>query len=191
MKNEIIDDLNALVLRKRVRLWEPFMRKYNCQVVCELGVRKGWNFEQMIEHNPKEAVAVDIWRDDSIEINDMEFSQEQLDDQYARVLRKFGNKPFVKVYRELTTEAAKRFPDEYFDFIYVDANHTYEGTLRDIEDWYPKVKKGGFLMGDDFKRHVTRNGITFGVIDAVIRFCHVNDLSFFKYTRHQWGMIKV
>jgi len=58
--NEIIDDLNALEWNKKFRVWRPFMEKYNCHRVCEVGVRSGQNFEKMIEHGPEEAYAIDI-----------------------------------------------------------------------------------------------------------------------------------
>jgi hypothetical protein len=36
------------------------------------------------------------------------------------------------------------------DFIYVDANHTYQAVKDDIKLWYPKVKSGGIVMGHDY-----------------------------------------
>lgn len=50
------------------------------------------------------------------------------------------------------SEAAyKDFPDEYFDYIYIDGEHLYDWVKRDIELWYPKVKKGGIFAGHDFE----------------------------------------
>jgi FkbM family methyltransferase len=46
--------------------------------------------------------------------------------------------------------SANLFPDEYFDFIYIDADHSYGGVVRDIEAWWPKIKKGGLFCGDDY-----------------------------------------
>jgi predicted O-methyltransferase YrrM len=46
--------------------------------------------------------------------------------------------------------SADLFPDEYFDFIFIDADHSYEAVIRDIESWWPKIKKGGMFAGDDF-----------------------------------------
>jgi disulfide oxidoreductase YuzD len=44
----------------------------------------------------------------------------------------------------------KLFPDNYFDFVYIDANHTWQGITNDIHDWWPKVKLGGYLCGHDY-----------------------------------------
>jgi len=49
-----------------------------------------------------------------------------------------------------TMEAVKLFPDEYFDFVFIDAFHSYEAVRDDIIHWLPKVKPGGVLAGHDY-----------------------------------------
>lgn len=44
----------------------------------------------------------------------------------------------------------QKFEDNSLDFVYIDGNHMFEYVKYDIELWYPKVKKGGLLLGDDF-----------------------------------------
>jgi len=190
--NEVIDDLNALEWNKKFRVWRPFMEKYDCQFVCEVGVRSGRNFEKMIEHGPEEAYAIDIWKDDGVASrNDVAYSQEVLDKQYEDFKERMESKPFVWIRRYYSVEAATSFGDETLDFIYIDADHTYEGVMADLEAWYPKVKKGGFVLGDDFVRHKTRTGVRYGVMEAVTKFANINELSFFVFPRSKWGMIKV
>ena len=46
--------------------------------------------------------------------------------------------------------ASQKFSDEYFDYIYIDAQHEYEDVLRDVKAWYPKLKKGGTISGHDY-----------------------------------------
>ena len=52
--------------------------------------------------------------------------------------------------RGLSWEVARRFADGALDWVYLDAMHTYNDTLRDLEAWYPKVRRGGLVSGDDF-----------------------------------------
>lgn len=36
------------------------------------------------------------------------------------------------------------------DFIFIDADHSYESCLQDIQLWFPKVKSGGLVSGHDY-----------------------------------------
>ncbi len=42
------------------------------------------------------------------------------------------------------------FKDNYFDWIYVDGDHSYEFVKKDLELFFPKVKSGGYITGDDY-----------------------------------------
>jgi hypothetical protein len=48
-----------------------------------------------------------------------------------------------------STEFANNIKDECLDFIFIDADHSYEGALRDFKQFWPKVKKGGIFAGHD------------------------------------------
>ena len=192
--NELSKDFIEMKLRNRTRnrCWEPFMRKYKCDYICELGVCKGANFYEMIKHDPKLAVAIDSWIDDGVvSRNDGKYSQAELDKQNQDFVSSVSDKPFVKVYREYTFEAVRHFKDNYFDLVYIDADHSYEGCLRDIEAWYPKVKGGKFLIGDDYRIYEGRHAeIKFGVIEAVNEFVKKNKLDLFMVRRFGWAIVK-
>ncbi len=49
-----------------------------------------------------------------------------------------------------THETIATFPDGHFDWIYIDADHSYEGCRRDAEAAAPKVRPGGYLAFNDF-----------------------------------------
>lgn len=46
--------------------------------------------------------------------------------------------------------------DKVVDFVFVDADHSYEKCKQDILYWLPKIKKGGWIGGHDFHGHVER-----------------------------------
>jgi hypothetical protein len=189
--NQVLEDLSSLRYNRYYRIWKPFMQKYNCQTICEIGIRQGRNFNKMISHQPKLAVAVDIWRDDGVKSrNDKGSSQAELDKQYEDFIKGVEGIKFVRVYREYSFDAVKHFPDNFFDLVYIDADHAFEGCYRDICDWYPKVKKNGFLLGDDYKEHLTMTRVKFGVIRAVNKFTRENNLSYFVFPISKWGLIK-
>ena len=60
-----------------------------------------------------------------------------------------------KHFNELSVEASSLFPDDYFDWIYIDALHTYEGVRDDIQYYWPKLRSGGLFSGHDFTSKVS------------------------------------
>jgi hypothetical protein len=73
-------------------------------------------------------------------------------DQYKRALRRLA--PFQgrsTLLHMRFDEALDLFPDETFDFIYVDGYaHTGEEDGSTFSDWWPKLKSGGIFAGDDY-----------------------------------------
>jgi hypothetical protein len=189
--NEMISELKSIRAGRQTRVWGPFLLKYHLDVICEIGVQNGVNFKNLIAHDPRIAVAVDSWINDGTTArNDGLYSQEELDRQYNSFKNQMADKPFVRIYREYSFEAVKHFEDYYFDFVYIDADHTYEGCKRDIVDWYPKVKIGGILCGHDY---VHRNYVVrFGVIEAINEFVKEKGIkTFFTLPKGVWGIIKI
>ena len=49
-----------------------------------------------------------------------------------------------------STEASLIFDDESIDAIFIDGDHSYEGVLSDLNNWFPKMKKISVMSGHDF-----------------------------------------
>ena len=58
--------------------------------------------------------------------------------------------PQIRVVRAKSEDACKLFKPEYFDLVFIDADHHYEETKLDIVRWLPTVKPGGILAGHDY-----------------------------------------
>jgi hypothetical protein len=58
-----------------------------------------------------------------------------------------------------THEAAKVF-DRKIDFLYVDADHSYEAVHDDIINWYPKLSKNGVICGHDWNWPSVKKAVT-------------------------------
>lgn len=82
---------------------------------------------------------------------DWDFIQEQ----FTINTRHYNDK--IIHHKEFSENIFHKFEDESFDFIYVDGNHSYEAVKRDLENYLPKIKNGGFIGGHDYlyprKRH--------------------------------------
>lgn len=57
----------------------------------------------------------------------------------------------LRVWPMASLDAAKQFPDESLDVVFVDGDHEYAAVKADILAWWPKLKPGGFMGGDDFQ----------------------------------------
>ena len=55
-----------------------------------------------------------------------------------------------QAHRMTTDKAASLFEDSSLDGVFIDADHTYEAVKKDIQNWLPKVRKGGILAGHDY-----------------------------------------
>ena len=53
--------------------------------------------------------------------------------------------------RSDSPEILEKFENESIDYIMVDGAHEHEAVLDDIENWWPKLKPEGVMLGDDFE----------------------------------------
>lgn len=68
--------------------------------------------------------------------------------------------------KSLSVAAARSVADASLDFVYIDADHSYEGVIADIDAWLPKLKPGCPIAGHDYT-HPTLGRKWWGVQKAV------------------------
>jgi hypothetical protein len=71
--------------------------------------------------------------------------------------------------RSASVIAARGVPNGSLDFVFIDADHTFQAVRQDIESWWPKVRPGGILSGHDYGGRRNQIG-SFGVNRAVDAF---------------------
>jgi len=76
-------------------------------------------------------------------------------------------KYYAYAYPCSTVLALRLFPDEHFDFVFIDAGHDYASATADIQGWLPKVKRGGILAGHDYAKGSDGAWTWPGVVQAV------------------------
>ena len=79
-------------------------------------------------------------------------------------------------------QSAVFFRDGFFDFVYIDADHSEEAVTSDFGLWCPKVREGGLLGGHDYNGVGDKKG-RFGVKKAVDKATEVKGLE--VHTTHQ------
>lgn len=152
-----------------------FLPKGGC--VAEIGVFRG-AFSEMILRNvrPSKFHLIDPWivhDDPDYSFDPANSNQSTHNSHFNEVKDKFStqiNEGIVELHRTTSTEAVSLFPDNYFDFIYVDAMHYHAAVLNDLVLFQNKLKKGGIIGGHDFAEHDLAEKMNFGVISAVQTF---------------------
>eukprot|EP00929_Paragymnodinium_shiwhaense_P102930 TRINITY_DN66187_c0_g1_i1.p1 TRINITY_DN66187_c0_g1~~TRINITY_DN66187_c0_g1_i1.p1 ORF type:complete len:519 (-),score=102.92 TRINITY_DN66187_c0_g1_i1:44-1507(-) len=125
--------------------------------VAEVGVEKGMTISFLMRTVPEigDYVAVDPWHIDG---KPADFN-EMLDGYYRNIEHWAANEPdflrkgrrVVKILRMSSQAAARQLQDNYFDLVFVDAEHTFQEVRRDLATWKRKLKaNGGVLAGHDF-----------------------------------------
>jgi len=163
----------------------------------ELGTFKGDFSKVIISSWIGKLYLVDVWRPLSLEdYNDISNGINH-QDAYKETMDKIkGYEDRTFMLRMDGKSASELFEDMSLDFVYIDANHTYQSVKEDIEDWYPKIKSGGLLLGHDYMPSYLYNGESkdvpiyyteesdpnkpifcgmFGVNTAVDEFCKSNE----------------
>lgn len=141
------------------------LRKLPTQgVVAELGVAAGDFSRQIVDIcSPAQLHLVDIWSSDRygeelyLSVNDY-FQQQQ-------------QRGEVTIHRKPSLEALDSFPDQTFDWVYIDTTHSYELTRDELRACSRKVKSTGIIAGHDYIQGNWRSQYRYGVIEAVHEFC--------------------
>ena len=139
---------------------------------AEIGVFHGRMSAALLSRKDLSLVMVDSWAGEGADyIGEGDFhaklSQDQQDSCYKTTLQ---NVAFAggraTIIRKPSLQAAAYIEDNSLDFVFIDADHSYEGCKADIQAWLPKLKPGGLLSGHDYDHPELP-----GVKQAVDEFC--------------------
>jgi hypothetical protein len=80
-----------------------------------------------------------------------------------------------------------RFPAEYFDWLYIDAGHSYECVTKDIAQAVRKLKRDGLLIFNDYTVWSPLEVCKYGVLKAVNELVNGGEWEFMYFALHPWG----
>ena len=93
-----------------------------------------------------------------------------------------GGHNLTKAIQSYSWDGANYFLDNTCHFVFIDAGHSYESVIKDLNAWYSKVKIGGIFAGHDL--------IGEGVQKALKEFCYKNNISQIYQRNASWLMYK-
>lgn len=126
---------------------------------AEVGVWMGSLSRRLLQIGVQSLVLVDAWRvvleltEEGPRIWGPGYSDADVEYAFQAVWTWAQTEPRVKVMRMDSLRAARYVQRQSLDFVILDARHDYAAVRDDIEAWWPKVKKGGYLVGDDYTDH--------------------------------------
>jgi predicted O-methyltransferase YrrM len=172
--------------------YKSLVKKVKNGSIVEIGVYGGASIlsitDLCIKNNTK-ITGIDPW--DKIEmVNENTLSKDNvysyksmMKNHYENLVNiiKKENYNHITLIKDFSLNVLSNFEDNSIDLVYIDANHSYKEVLKDITEWYNKVKIGGILCGDDFAWD--------GVKQAVNEFCDSKKIKF-THTKDSWKISK-
>ena len=142
---------------KREKVLERFIRLHGWKNGAELGVWKGRTFKHLLNtFDDLRMIGVDLYSAQPSSSGPEKWvtgenGHEWDHDRYYRDLVEFCKSKNGRgvIIRDYTFNAAKLVEDSSLDFVFIDADHSYDAVKKDIEDWDKKVRDGGIVFGHD------------------------------------------
>jgi predicted O-methyltransferase YrrM len=139
--------------------------------VAEVGVFGGaWSSWLLDTFEPSELHLIDTFCAD-----DHVHGEFTASGHLAYVQAAFADRPEVHVRAGLSWDALAELPDDSLDYVYVDADHSYESVQRDIAVAHAKVRSGGIVQFNDYTNYGSYERAPYGVLDAVNEYVEAHE----------------
>ena len=178
--------LEKLTVQQRRDLWPPAKRLQerhvrNCRLVE--------NRRRMLELLPKGAVCAEVGIDQCrfsarivettapTRLHLIDIAQTSIARARELFAREIASGQ-VETHLGDSSTLLRGFPDGYFNWIYIDGDHFYEGVRRDLEAARLKVAAGGLIALNDYVFFSSSDFCKYGVVEAVNEFCLEHDWEF-------------
>lgn len=139
------------------RRWDVIARlcrRHGLARGAEIGVADGRFTHGLLSAAPNaELIAVDYWPEGYQTFYGERWSQDKQNEHRAAFMNVAALFPErLTLIESPSVDAARLVDNASLDFVFIDADHSYDAVMADIRAWSPKVKPGGFITGHDYDR---------------------------------------
>lgn len=157
----------------------------NINIIAEIGSWKGHSTSFIAKRMAEEKkifkiYAIDVWEkwenytvfDESQK--DLLDEVRQSHDIFIENIKRAGVQKYIIDIQEDSHHAHAQFENDFFDCVFLDADHKYDVVKKDIELWYPKVRKNGIFAGHDYYQKSTPECGVKRAVDEIFDNVNVN-----------------
>lgn len=152
---DVLDELQSkheASWRLGYRYFPAILEANGLKVGVEVGIAFGGHAEAILTRTTSvsKLYGVDSYRYRPDYDDPMNLPQSDFDRLYERMIRRLsGFGPRFTPIRKDSQQAVAEVPSG-IDFVYIDADHSYNGVFNDLCRWTSKVRQGGVVGGHDY-----------------------------------------
>jgi SAM-dependent methyltransferase len=148
-------------------------------VCAEVGVQTGYFSAQILNRTAPR----------KLHLLDLSISQIRYD-LYPE-LRSAVESGTVQLHEGSSAQILSTFPDSYFDWLYIDGDHSFAGVVMDIKQAIRAVKPEGLIVFNDYVKYSPLELSQYGVMEAVNDLCLAQDFEMVAFALHGLGYFDV
>lgn len=172
--NKYMNTDSITIYNTRLEMIHALIHKNS--VIAEIGIFKGTFARELYDLLlPTEFYLIDLFSGYTCSGNEHgnNVVYTDMDNEYRQMISYSQGKRGLVILKGDSSTMLSRLPDNTFDMIYIDGDHSYEGCKKDLLEAYKKVKNGGYICGHDYEMNMSKANTMyqFGVKQAVDEFC--------------------
>lgn len=175
-------------IHENISGWFNFRNQYDLilskiqpkSLVVEVGSYHGKSLSYLVVENINKNLnlqihAIDLWGQKNAvsQYDNPEYFKRVYDSYDIFLKNTYPIKDYFTAHRMISWEGASLFVDNSIDYVFIDAGHDEVSVYKDLCAWYPKVKPGGYIGGDDYSNR-NKNGVKI----SLDKFCAKEKLKY-------------
>lgn len=150
---KIFSKIEGSCSHEKAWLMMDLIKRNQFETCVEIGVLNGRSLLPIIEtlkfKKKGKVIAIDCW------------NFEESYKNFIAMIQNRGLTPFLEVIKAPSELAYKQFKDQSIDFIHIDGDHLEASLIKDVLNYFPKVKDSGYILINISNWFETRQAVVY------------------------------